>query len=182
MTIFFLFLYLFLTGIFVTLNSVGGAILITVLFILGFKLFAEVNLLTILSWEELVWYSLVYIIIGIIYSTYRFTLCLKKARKQYYFDLDRNVGKGKLYLSKKDYFAHLTDYAIAEYTPTFKGFKDEISTWLLFWPLSVVIYLFEDIIGKFATWVVNSIKSIYIKFREVILKDVLEDIKENKGK
>lgn len=50
--------------------------------------------------------------------------------------------------------------------------KSEIATWILYWPLSVLISLFEDLLKEVARWIVERFKHIYEAISKSALKGV----------
>lgn len=155
--------------------------------------------ISIPNWTEIVLYVACYFGLGIMWSFYKWIIFVHDLKKEIEAFIACNprhgFGVGVNYVMKnwadmkreerfetiwseclcdtKFYkFLNSNEVKAGKLAPTLSTWqnKGRIVSWIAYWPLSVVNYVFERLIRDIINWVIDSLKGIYNSIAEYILK------------
>lgn len=113
------------------------------------------------NWVNWILILLGFIIIGILWSFMRWVKVVKRSHKRYLKHVEDVKGSENPHLiSPKKMFQ-----------PTVDGWKASIAAWILFWPFSVLRYIFGSAVIDFISSCIDKLKGRYDKITERIYKD-----------
>lgn len=108
--------------------------------------------LPIISWSALLVGGTIYLVVGLIWSFYKWF---------------------RLYKTKMNQYNHQKSLqnnpTLDRYIPKLEENKSSITTWVLFWPFSVMRYVLSDVIFKFTTFITECFESVYNKIGNYVL-------------
>jgi len=133
-----------------------------------FQLFSNVNIwkLFVNNWFTWVCYFVVYLIVGFVWSIFKFKM--------------KTLEHKKLLETSQ-----ITSHS-AEYQCSFEALSSDVASWVTYWPFYVIVFLIEDFITKIITFVwdaclVGIFKRIYNNDVNPILRERIKE-RDEKGK
>lgn len=97
-----------------------------------------------------------YFLIGILWSFYRYYLFMKDEVKTYNY-LKKEDLKQQTSISRSDNI-------------------QMISNWIINWPISMIVYIFYDLLGDLCNMIINYFKSIYDKIADYVIGGVKDEV------
>jgi hypothetical protein len=116
-----------------------------------------------------------WMLIGFVWSTFRFVVKLRKARNRYVDDKASAISGG----TPEQAFIERVRNSYTErerYAPTVNNNKSNIMFWAWWWPFSMIAYIFEDMIRELwnASW--RAIKAFFERIRSTVLGEAARDL------
>ncbi len=149
-------------------DSFEFAIVLLVLYSLAIQFFAKIN---IFKWIienpiHLLWIIPGYILFGIIWSWVKWGLLLNKIAKKTEekwedFLKDKELPKDTKTISKKLHEEWKSQIRYGYERPVFKESKKKISVWVMYWPISIIWYLLNNLIKDLINRIVVQFRKVY---------------------
>lgn len=95
-------------------------------------------------------FTVLYLGLGLVWSLFKWFRFLRKKRKEYdeaVIEWEGRVKENKHTISKVPY--------ITDYRPYAKDNKEQISSWIVFWPFSGIRYIVGNLLTDFVSWFVS---------------------------
>lgn len=115
------------------------------------------------DWIKWILILIGFIIIGVLWSFMRWVKVVKRSHKRYLRHLEEVKNSANPDLISRT--------ASKLFKPTVDGWKASIAAWILFWPFSVLRYIFGSAVIDFISSCIDKLKGRYDKITESIYKD-----------
>lgn len=125
----------------------------------------------------------IYIAVGVIWSFVKWIVFVYNRKEEYerakeaYFERNPNHEHCDWVEYVKN--SRQNNYALNNITkpPQASQYKSKITTWMFYWPWSMLSTLFSDFIRRLYTFIYSRIKEVYQKISDKIYSDISEDWK-----
>lgn len=143
--------------------------LISIIIVLALiKFFGNWNTSTI-DVYRLALYSLGYLVIGVIWSVVKFSFYIMNIKKDWY--LRNPISHYTSIDARMDEF---NSYIKTNHNCSFDTIFNKVGIWVVYWPISFVESLFNDIAMRIARIVTNSFEGIYRKIYDIVISKGLK--------
>ena len=78
--------------------------------------------------------------------------------------------------SREQFAKHVGNYSVSTKPPSPSDHRSEIVSWIGFWPISVIIFIFDDLARHIITSIFDGLKAVYIKIAAKVFVDTSKDL------
>lgn len=120
--------------------------------------------------------SFQYLVLGLIWSSTKFFIKLRKARHQYLTDKKEAAGDSIEQEKKFIQSVKSSPTKMLMYAPRVRDFKSDLVFWMFWWPFSIIDFFLEDFVKHIVDAVWSVTKNIFEGIRKVALGQAAKDL------
>jgi len=136
----------------------------------------------VLYWKQILGLTGLYVVCGIPWGIFRWYQFVRKELKRYQAYKDSRcsgiVDDLNSIENKRKWNDHLKRYYTGDVIPQISKHKDAWFGWVIFWPVSILVYIASDLIKDIYEYIFNLCKNALQAISNSVFKDVINDLKD----
>ena len=100
----------------------------------------------------------------------------QEVRREWMKRVGLNPDEDMPVVQKTAFAQHLSNYSVSTKPPSPADHRSKIVSWIGLWPISVLIFIFDDLAHHIIESVFNGLKAVYIKIAAKVFVDTSKDL------